>query len=281
MSNHRVDTYGPRRSDPSHPSAARIYDAALGGHHNYRVDREALEKIKAAMPYVVDLARHNRRWVRRVVRYLVTECGIRQFLDIGSGIPGSGNVHEIAQGIEPTSRVIYVDYDNVAIDKASEILEHNPYVAALHRDVRLPDTILHDPRTESILDFEKPVAMIWAAMLHFVEDQDDPVGLFRRYAEVLAPGSYIALSHATPQSVNDENLERQRNQSRDRFNQLVTETVTHRDVKTIMGFFDNARAQLVEPGLVPLPDWRPTQDYRPDVTDIAQSMLVGGVARIV
>ena len=174
------DRFGPRRSDPSHASAARIYDYVLGGDFHYEVDRKAADQVIEREPFAPAMARYNRSWMQRVVRYLVTECGVRQFLDIGSGIPTFGNVHEVAQRIAPAARVVYVDYERVAVDIGLEILADNPHATFLHADMRLPDTIMKNPVTTSVLDFTEPVAMIWASMLHFIEDRDDPAGILDR-----------------------------------------------------------------------------------------------------
>ena len=274
------DRFGPRRSDPSHASAARIYDYVLGGDYHYAVDRAAAEEITKRMPLAPALAKYNRMWVQRVVRYLVAHCDVRQFLDIGSGIPTYGNVHEIAQEIEPTARVLYVDYERAAVDLGLEILEDNPYATSLHADMRQPDLILTDPVTTSTLDFTKPIAMIWGSMLHFIEDRDDPFGICARYKEMLKPGDYIALTHLTWQYVSGPDLERQAHQGRDAYNAMVNATLNIRDVDSIMWFFKDT--ELVEPGLVPAPDWKPdSANYEPDLTDKARTFLVGGVGRLV
>ena len=232
------------------------------------------------MPQVLPLAKNNRMWVQRAVRYLVTHCGVRQFLDIGSGIPTFGNVHEIAQGIVPTTRVVYVDYERVAVDIGLEILENNPYATALHADMRQPDTILKDPKTTSMLDFSEPIAMIWGSILHFIEDRDDPFGIVARYKEELKAGDYIALTHLTWQYVSGRDFQQQTYQSRDVYNERVNENITSRDVDTILQFFDGA--ELVDPGVVPVPDWKPDDpNYEPDLTDKIRTMLVGGVGRLV
>jgi S-adenosyl methyltransferase len=271
--------FGPRRSDPNHPSAARIYDYVLGGEYHYEVDRLAAEQVIEREPFAPMLARYGRSWVERVVRYLVTECGIRQLLDIGAGIPATGHVHEIAQQLVPTARVVYVDYERVAVDIGLEILEDNPYAAFLHADMRQPDTIMKDPTTTSALDFTEPVAVIFNQLLHFIDDQDDPMGIIDRYKVLLKSGDYIALSHLTWHFVNDHQVEQTR-RGLNVYNEHVKESLSVRDLDSIMRFFDGT--ELVDPGVVPLPEWKPdSPDYDTDYRTSGRTMLVGGIARLV
>lgn len=275
-----ADRFGPRRSDPNHANPARMYDYMLGGNYHYPVDQIAVSEITRRMPLGPVLAKHNRMWVQRAVRYLVTECNVRQFLDIGSGIPTFGNVHEVAQQIAPTTRVVYVDYERVAVDIALEILESNPYATSLHADMRQPDTILENPTTNSMLDFTKPIAMIWGSMLHFIEDRDDPFGIFARYKERLKPGDYIALTHLNWQYVSGRDLEQQAHGGLDTYKKHVPDQLTIRDLDAIMRFFDGT--QLVDPGLVPVSDWKPDlPHYEAHSTDKGRTIVIGGVGRVV
>lgn len=274
-----LDRFGPRRSDPNHASAARVYDCLLGGTYYYPVDQAAAEQLLKTFPLTEYLARYNRAWVQRAVRYLVKECGCRQFLDIGSGIPTAGNVHEVAQEIAPTTRVVYADYERVAIDIGLEILEDNQYATSIHADMRQPETILEHPDTHALLDFDKPIAMVWGSMLHFIEDQDDPHGIFGRYKSTLKSGDYLALSHVTEHFLSDGPLEQWR-AFITKYDEYVTETLTSRSFEEVMSFFEGS--ELAEPGLVPLPDWRSDlPNYEPDLHDVARGVLVGGVGRLV
>jgi S-adenosyl methyltransferase len=182
------------------PSVARIYDVFLGGKDNYASDREAAERILKVEPESALVARQNRAFLGRAVEFLVKERGIRQFLDIGSGLPTSGNVHQVAQAIAPESRIVYVDNDDVVMAHARALLNSTPegrcgYIQSDLRDTR---TIMRG--AAEILDLTKPVAVLFIALLHFIPDQDDPWGITSRFMEAVPAGSYLALSHATPES---------------------------------------------------------------------------------
>jgi hypothetical protein len=274
MPDEQSDRYGPRRSDPGHASAARINDYMLGGSYNYPVDRAAAEGVKQIFPYAQEMARYNRQWLTRAVTYLASECGVHQFLDIGSGIPTQGNVHQIA----PDARVVYADYERVAVDIGLDILVDRPYATSIHADVRQPDTILDAPATVDTLDFDQPMAMIWSSMIHFIEDQDEPLKIFARYRDRLKPGDYIALTHVSLHFATGD-LERQVRASLDAYNGSVAETLTPRTLETINQLFTGTT--IIDPGIVPLPDWRADPGYEPDPGDIARVMIVGGVGRIV
>jgi SAM-dependent methyltransferase len=257
-----------------------VYSHALGGAHHFEVDRRFVERISKVTPQALDMARYNRAWVQRVVRYLVKDVGIRQFLDIGTGIPAEGNVHEIAQEIAPSTRVVYVDYDNAAYDKGRELLYGNRYATFVYEDLRLPETVLRHEETVKTLDFARPIAMIWGSIMHFVEDRDQPLAILSQYVNALKPGDYLALSHVTHEFVNTDDTERQASDGVATYNDYVRESLTPRSLDTIMKFF--AGTQVVDPGVVPLPDWRPdSPDYEPDLTDTARAMIVGGVGRLV
>lgn len=188
------NTWIPEGVADTVPSAARMYDYFLGGGHNFAVDREMVDKINAAAPLVAQMARHNRAFLRRAVLTLV-ERGIRQFLDIGSGIPTVGNVHEIAQQADPQARVLYVDNEPVAISHSELVLEGNDRATAILADMRDPATILEHPRTQQLLDFDAPIGLLMVTVFHYVADTDGPKELMVRYRDALVPGSYLALSH--------------------------------------------------------------------------------------
>jgi hypothetical protein len=270
---------GPRRSDPTVPSAARVYDFLIDGTYNYPVDQIQAARLMKIFPYVTDLARHNRTWVQRAVRYLVQHRGVRQFLDIGSGIPTAGNVHEVAQAVAPETRVVYVDIERVAVDIALEVLENNPYCTALHADMRLPETVLGSDAVRQTLDFDKPLAMVWGSVLHFIEDEDGPLDIFNQYKESLKRGDYVVLSHLSQEFLAGKRLA-QVTEAVESYNANVSSKLTLRRVEQIERFFDGT--ELIEPGLVPLPDWRPDlPGYEPDPHDAARDVLVGGVGRLI
>jgi SAM-dependent methyltransferase len=228
------------------PSAARMYDYYLGGAHNFAADRELAERALEAVPEGRDLARANRAFLQRSVRFL-TDTGIGQFLDIGSGIPTVGNVHEVAQQIAPDTRVMYVDVDPVAISHARALLAGNPYADAIRGDLRRPTEILADSRLRELLDLDQPVAVLLLAVLHFVADADRPEAIIRHLREALPPGSYLVISHGTDDGRSTEELE-----------QVYRRTVTPlamRGRSRVEALF--AGFELVEPGVVWASQWRP------------------------
>ncbi|GAA4615958.1 SAM-dependent methyltransferase [Saccharopolyspora hordei] len=237
-----------RGVDVKRPSSARVYDVHLGGSHNFQVDRELAEQAAAMMPSLPAVLRANRSFLRRVVHHLA-ETGVRQFLDLGSGIPTVGNVHEVAQGVDPSCRVVYVDNDLVAVAHSQALLRDNDRAVAIRADFRDVDAVLGDEQVRATLDFDAPIAVLFFAVLHFVPDSDDPAGIVARYADALCPGSYVAISHAGSDDVDE---------STRRASALYSERIG--------GFFMRSRAEvakmfgdleLIEPGLVDLLQWRP------------------------
>jgi hypothetical protein len=196
-------TDGSRRTSPSIDTSvahsARRYDYWLGGKDNFAADRESGDAIAAAFPTVRTAVIENRRFVRRAAAFLAGQAGIRQFLDIGTGIPTSPNVHEIAQGIVPASRVVYVDNDPIVLSHARALLASSDEgaTAYIDADLREPDKIISNAELQGILDFSQPVALMLAAILHFIKDEDDPYGIVARLVGVLPEGSYLVMSHAT------------------------------------------------------------------------------------
>jgi len=233
---------------PDIPSAARIYDYLLGGKDNYPADREVAEALVAQLPNARQAAWHNRGFLRRVVRYLVGEAGIRQIIDIGAGLPMAGNTHEVAQEVNPGTRVIYVDHDPVVLAHARNMLHRVADATIIRHDVTEPDAILADPELRSLIDFAEPVALLFLCVLHFVPDQDDPAGLITTLLDPFPAGSYVAISHGTP----DQTPE-------------VTEAARELDEATEQGHARSRAAiadlvagmDILEPGLVWLPQWRP------------------------
>src|SRR2546429_1327130 len=176
--------WAPEAIDVDRPSAARIYDYALGGLHNFAVDREAAREMFAAMPDLPLLMQANRAFLRRAVQYLAG-AGIRQFLDIGSGIPTVGNVHEIARQIAPRTRVMYIDIDPIAVAHSRAILEGDPLSGIVQEDLRRPEHILAHPDVRGLLDFSQPIGLLLVAVMQFVPEQDDPVGIVARLRDSL------------------------------------------------------------------------------------------------
>lgn len=191
--------------DVTRPSAARLYDYYLGGACNFASDRELAKQVANAIPWVNELARENRNFLRRAVNYCVRN-GIRQFIDIGSGTPTVGNVHEVAQRADPSCRVVYVDNDKVAVAHSQLLLKDNERAAVVEADLLEPDAILGSPEVGELIDFDQPVALLMVALLHFVPDSAEPLNVISRYREVLPSGSFFALSHVTddvyPEKIN-------------------------------------------------------------------------------
>ncbi|MBT8226798.1 MAG: hypothetical protein HKP61_17235, partial [Dactylosporangium sp.] len=183
--------------DTTRASIARMYDFLLGGSRNFAADRAAAGRAVTQMPDLPAVLRANRAFLGRVVRHLLA-AGVRQFLDLGSGIPTVGNVHEIAHRHDPTVRVVYVDLDPVAVLTADEILAGDPYTAVVRADLRRPDLILDHPDVRRLIDLDHPVAVLMVAVLHLVPDAEDPAGILDHLHQVLPAGSYLALSHMSP-----------------------------------------------------------------------------------
>ncbi|HEY1639450.1 MAG TPA: SAM-dependent methyltransferase [Streptosporangiaceae bacterium] len=236
--------------DTSIAHHARIYDYLLGGKDNYAADRTAGEALIAAYPTMVELARANRAFLGRAVRYLAGEAGIRQFLDIGTGIPAAGNTHQVAQEIAPESRVVYVDYDPVVLAHARALLASSPHGATdyIDADARDVGTILD--QAARTLDFSRPVAVISLLTLHAISDADDPHQIMATIMAAVPAGSYLTISHPAsdiePDKVSD--LEA-------RVNQLSHQQYTGRARAEVLRFFTGL--DLVEPGLVQVHQWRP------------------------
>ena len=183
--------------DPTVPNVARIYDFLLQGKDNYAADREAARQLLEAVPGAARAARANRRFLGRAVWFLAREAGIRQFVDIGTGLPKLGNVHEVAHAANSLCRVVYADNDPVVMAHARALLADSLKVTAVHADLRDPDHLLSLPAVRALIDFSRPVAVLMVAVLHFVEDGEDPWSIVDRYKHVMVPGSYLAISHVT------------------------------------------------------------------------------------
>ncbi|CND85443.1 S-adenosyl methyltransferase [Mycobacterium tuberculosis] len=259
----------PDGIDTSLPSPARVYDFLLGGKDNYAADRKVAEGLLEIIPSMRLVAVQNRAFLGRAVRHLAGEAGIRQFLDIGTGLPTQENVHDVAQRIAPASRVVYADNDPLVLTHARALLTSTPEGATdyVDADLRDPDTILE--RASRTLDFEKPVALLLVAILHFVPDEDDVRGIVARLMERLAPGSYLVVSHGTPEA-----NPRGASDAADEYTrQAPTTQITPRTREAIEEFFTGL--EPVDPGLGYITAWRPEGPVVPP----EQVGLYGGVAR--
>jgi hypothetical protein len=258
-------SWAPESIDLDRPNAARIYDYLLGGAANFEQDRVFAEKLLEVVPLARSAARLNRAFLRRAVRFCV-ESGIRQFVDVGSGIPTVGNVHEIAQAIDPSVRVLYVDNEPVAVTHSELLLKDNPNTAAVLGDLTDPEPVLASP----LIDFSQPVGLLMVAVLHFVPDSASPHEAVARYVSAMAPGSYLALSHGV------ENPSLDVREEVDRLYQESSNPGVRRTPDDITRFFQGL--EFVEPGLVWTPEWRP--DSPEDVGEHPEASLVfAGVAR--
>jgi len=252
--------------DTSVAHSARVHDYWLGGKDNYAADRAAGDAVKAAFPGIVMSVRANRAFLARVVRFLAGEAGIRQFLDIGTGIPAANNTHEVAQSAATDCRVVYVDYDPVVLAHARALLTSCPAGATDYIDADLRDVGKITARAAQTLDFSRPVAVMLIAVMHLIGDQDDPYGIIRKLMAAVPAGSYLVLS----QVASDIQAE-QMAEAAKRYNRLAHETQAHRSHDEVARFFDGL--ELVEPGLVPVQQWRP----RSEAEARARSAMWGGV----
>ncbi len=235
--------------DTRTPNPARIYDALLGGKDNYPADRNAAHDILNVAPQARRGAKENRAFLQRAVRYLAAEAGIRQFLDIGTGLPTQGNVHQIAQQVAPHTRVVYVDHDPVVHVHANALLANHTTTIAVLADLREPEVILGQPEVRRLLDLTRPVAVLLVAVLHFLRDEEDPTGIVTRLRDAMAPGSHLVISHATA------DFHPQAGAKVTQVYQHASAPLLLRSHSQIARFFDGF--DLVEPGLVEPAAWRP------------------------
>jgi len=260
----------PRRLgfDTGIPNVARIYDALLGGKDSYGADRQAAQELLKVVPGAARAARENRAFLGRAVRFLAGEAGIQQFLDIGTGLPTLGNVHEIAQAANPAARVVYADYDPVVVLHANVLLAKAVTVAAVNADLRYPHDLLTSPAVRALIDFDEPVAVLLVAVLHFLEDSDSPWKIVDCIKDHIAPGSYLVLSHVTGDDIPPD----ARRQAREVYENASAPGVA-RERDGIARFFDGL--VMLSPGLVTVPAWRPDHI----ITKPHETLFYGGVGR--
>jgi hypothetical protein len=254
--------------DTSVPHIARVYDYWLGGKDNFAADRELGERTLAAYPNLVFSVRANRAFLARAVRFLAAEAGIRQFLDIGTGIPTANNTHQVAQRVAAESRIVYVDNDPIVLSHAQALLKSSPQgvCAYLDADLRDPAAIL--AAAARTLDFGQPVAVMLIAVMHFVGDDDEAAAIVRTLTAACAPGSFVVISHVASDIDTEQQTELVR-----RLNQSVAEKATMRDRAGVTRLFDGL--ELVEPRVVRVSEWRPDSDLEA----ASPTGLWGGVAR--
>jgi len=255
--------------DTSAAHQARMYDYVLGGKDNYAADRAAVEAGLKAWPDMAFSMRANRAFLGRAVRYLAGQAGVRQFLDIGTGIPTSGNTHEVAQAIAPETRVVYVDYDPVVLAHARALLDSNDAGATEYIDADLRDTDMILSRAAELLDFAKPVAVTLLAVLHVIPDVDDPYAIVAKVMGAVPPGSYLALSHSASDLFDQET----KDSFRSVVDRMVQQQYTPRSREQVARFF--AGTDIIEPGFVPVEEWRP----EPGTDNTRKSRVWGAVGR--
>jgi hypothetical protein len=256
--------------DTSRPHPARMYDYFLGGRDNYQVDRDAAQAVLAAVPDVIDGARANRDFLRRAVRHLA-QSGVRQIIDVGTGIPTSPNTHEIAHSVSPEVRVAYIDNDPIVARHADARLLGTGNTGFFLGDMRDPASILGHPTIGRLIDVREPVALLLVSVLHFVPDEEDPAALVAAYRDALPAGSHLVLSHATAdfhQDTAGEVLE---------VYKKATATLTARTHAEVLALFDGF--ELAEPGLVQVPLWRP-DGPAPTRDELRRVGVYGGIGRL-
>jgi SAM-dependent methyltransferase len=259
----------PDGIDISRPNVARIYDYLLGGKDNFAADREAARQLMEAIPDVAAIARDNRSFLGRVVRYLATQGGIRQFLDLGGGLPTQANVHELAQGVAPGARVVYVDIDPVVASHGRALLASGDQVGMVLGDLLDPASILQHPDVTGLLDLTRPLAVLCTSTLHFIGDETDPHKVIAEYRDHLAPGSYLAISHGTL----EEDPEGEGGKAEGVYRRASSQLHV-RPLPDVLRFFDGF--ELVDPGLTWITAWRPEPGTAPTGR---QHSMRGGVGR--
>jgi S-adenosyl methyltransferase len=264
----------PPGVDPNVPSSARVYDYLLGGKDHLAIDREIGGRLLAVAPDTRAVARANRMFLTRAVRHVAAR-GVKQFLDLGTGIPTSPSVHEVARRVAPEARVVYVDYDPVVQRHAEVLLASEPGLTTLRADLRRPAEILNDPQVIELIDFEQPVGILMVAVLHFVMESESPAGIIKHFRDRMAPGSHLILSHtmaeSAPESIRQLSLATAGSPAQSVFR-------THEQVLQLFDGF-----KLIEPGLIPVQDWRVPGDDEPDIPLLDQAprlRVEGGVGRL-
>jgi hypothetical protein len=250
-----------------------MYDYYLGGKDNYAADRAAAERVIAIFPDVRSAVRENRAFLGRAVRFLAAEAGIRQFIDIGTGLPTQSNVHQIARDLAPDARVVYADYDPVVVAHGQMILSSAEPVAFIEGDIRRPGEILGNAELRSLVDLNEPVAILLVAILNFVTDQERPTDILDRLREAMAPGSYLVISHGAGEE-RPATVHEVQGVYQDATSQAVLRT--RAEIAPFFAGFD-----LIDPGLVYAPQWRPELPHRAgELADPGTAMTLAGVGRL-
>ena len=263
------NTHAPADVDLSRPSIARVYDFLLGGKENLEIDRRAANRFLNVVPEAGQIARDNREFLRRALRFLVGEAGIRQVIDVGSGLPTAGNVHELAHEFAPDVRVVYVDNDPVVLAHGRALLDRDQITTIIRADLRRPETIFEHEDSTKLIDFSQPYAVLLGGILHHLYDKEDPYGAAAHIVERLVPGSYLLVSNFLdddePRAKAAERAFMDSGLRRGRFRTWAEQR----------RFFEGL--ELVEPGFVYVNDWRP--DERTSTEDAVRTLHAGGIGR--
>ncbi|NUS10905.1 MAG: hypothetical protein HOY69_05785 [Streptomyces sp.] len=260
-------SWAPPGIDINVPSVSRVYDYFLGGSHNFEVDREAARNALKAIPAIPKVGQANRAVMRRAVRYAVGR-GIDQFLDIGSGIPTFGNVHEVVHALNPEANVLYVDNDPVAVAHSKAVLEGDKHATIAAADLRDPASVLEHAETARMLDLGRPVALMLVAVLHFLSEADKPYDVVATLRDALAPGSLLVVTHVAPQ----EAFTADQRRVQDVYQRTSTPVVL-RDSDEVERFFTGF--ELLDPGVVPVQEWRPDTPPAEDDDPALRALLAG------
>lgn len=244
----------PEGIDTTIPSVARIYDYLLGGKDNFEVDRNAAAKFIELVPEVPRIAKANRQFLARCVRFLA-EAGVRQFVDLGAGLPTPPNVHEVARQVSPDARVVYVDHDPVVLTYGNALLATDAGVTVIKGDVREPAEVLSHPELTKLIDFSQPVAVLILAVLHFISDEESPGQLVAGYRDRLPPGGYLVISAGSSDDDGGESVDPDVDRRLRELYSGAGTPIVGRSREQILEYF--AGCELEEPGLVQLAQWRP------------------------
>jgi hypothetical protein len=266
----------PTGVDPTVPSVARVYDWMLGGKDNFAVDRMVAQKALEITPDGPEAGRAGRAFLRRVVRHLVADQGITQFIDVGSGLPTQGNVHQIAKESDPQAKVVYVDNDPIVLAHGRALLADGGSATVIQADLREPNAILQHPEVRRFIDFERPIGLLLFAILHHLSDDEDPAGIARTMIDALPSGSWVAISHFRDPGEAQPEASRKAREVEKLFNQTLG-TGRWRSDEEILTYLDGL--ELAEPGLVPVADWRPDPDEPPSEQTDTYHTFAGALAR--
>jgi SAM-dependent methyltransferase len=265
-----TDRDGPVSADidTSKPSIARAYDVVLGGKDNFAIDRAVVGEMLKIVPELPEVAAYNRQILSRGVRFLTEEAGIRQFMDLGSGLPTAENTHQVAQRSAPDARVVYVDNDPIVLAHGRALLVENENTTVVTADLREPQSVLDSPEVKRLIDFSQPVGVLLVGILHHLHDSEDPQGVAKAYMDAVPSGSYLFMTSFCASFPEAAALEETY--------LSVLGTGRFRTLDELQGFFGGL--EMVEPGLVSLPEWRPEVPIDHELS-VAERLMAGGIAR--